>query len=70
MKNQTTFNLNQVEGTLVGFFFPDSMNGVDAIGYHLHFLTDDHTAGGHLLECSIKNAIEIDQTNNYQLLIT
>jgi len=71
VKNQTIFNLNQVEGTLIGFFFPDSMNGVDAIGYHLHFLTDDHTAGGHLLECSIKNAtVEIDQTNNYRLLIT
>ncbi len=71
IENQTIFNLTQVEGTLVGFFFPDSMNGVDATGYHLHFLTDDHTAGGHMLECSIKNAtVEIDQTNNYHLLIT
>ncbi len=71
VKNQTTFNLNQIEGTLVGFFFPDSMSGVDAVGYHLHFLTDDHTAGGHLLECSVKNAsVEIDQINNYRLLIT
>lgn len=71
VKNQTVFNLNDVEGTLVGFFFPDSMNGVDYAGYHLHFLTDDHTAGGHLLECIIKNAtVEIDQMNNYHLLIT
>jgi acetolactate decarboxylase len=71
IQNQTIFNLNNIEGTLVGFFFPDSMNGVDAIGYHLHFLTDDHTAGGHLLECNIKNAtVEIGRTNNYHLLIT
>jgi acetolactate decarboxylase len=70
VKNQTVFDLNGVEGTLAGFFFPNSMNGVDYIGYHLHFLTDDHTAGGHLLECNIKNAIvEIDQINNYHLLI-
>ena len=70
VKNQTVFDLNGVEGTLAGFFFPNSMNGVDFAGYHLHFLTDDHTAGGHLLECSIINAtIEIDQTNNYHLLI-
>ena len=56
---------------MVGFFFPDSMNGIDYIGYYLHFLTDEHAASGHLLECSIKNAIvEIDQTNNYYLLIT
>ncbi len=70
MKNQTVFTLNGVEGTLVGFFFPGSMNGVDSVGYHLHFLADDHTAGGHLLECTIKNAIvEIDQINSYHLLI-
>lgn len=70
VENQTVFNLNHVEGTMVGFFFPDNMNGVDFAGYHLHFLTDDHTAGGHLLECTIKNAtVEIDQINSYQLMI-
>ena len=70
VKNQTVFTLRSVKGTAVGFFFPDSMNGVDAVGYHLHFLTDDPTAGGHLLECTIKNAtVEIDQTNNYHLMI-
>jgi len=70
VKNQTVFNLNGVSGTAVGFFFPESMNGVDALGYHLHFLTDDHTAGGHLLECTVRNAtVEIDQINNYHLLI-
>ena len=70
VKNQTVFNLNGVEGTAVGFFFPDSLNGVDAVGYHLHFLTDDHTGGGHLLECSIKSAnVEIASVENYNLLI-
>jgi acetolactate decarboxylase len=70
VKNQTVFNLNHVEGTMVGFFFPENMNGVDFAGYHLHFLTDDHTAGGHLLECTIKNAtVEIDRINSYQLMI-
>jgi acetolactate decarboxylase len=71
VKNQTVFNLNGVSGTAVGFFFPESMDGVDFSGFHLHFLTDDHTAGGHLLECTVKNAtVEIDQINNYHLLIT
>ena len=70
VKNQTIFDLNEVEGTMAGFFFPTSMNGVDYVGYHLHFLTDDNTAGGHLLECVIKNAtVEIDQTNDYHLLL-
>ena len=68
--NQTVFDLNAVEGTAVGFFFPDSMGGVDSVGYHLHFLTDDLTAGGHLLECTIIEAtVEIGQLNDYHLLV-
>jgi acetolactate decarboxylase len=70
VKNQTVFNLNDASATAVGFFFPDSMNGVDYVGYHLHLLTDNYSAGGHLLECTIESAtIEIDQINNYRLLI-
>jgi acetolactate decarboxylase len=70
VENQTVFNLNDVSATAVGFFFPDSMNGVDYVGYHLHLLTDNYSAGGHLLECTIESAtVEIDQINNYRLLI-
>jgi acetolactate decarboxylase len=68
--NQTRFDLNDVEGTAVGFFFPDSMDGVDSVGYHLHFLTDDRSAGGHLLECDIIDAtVEIDRLDDYHLLV-
>jgi acetolactate decarboxylase len=70
VKNQTVFNLDGVDGTAVGFFFPESMNGIDFVGYHLHFLADDRAAGGHLLDCTIGNAtVEIDQTNDFHLLI-
>ncbi len=70
VKNQTVFNLASVEGTMVGFFFPNCMEGIDAAGYHLHFLTDDYTAGGHVLDCAVNNAtVEIDQINNYRLII-
>ena len=24
---------------------------MEIAGYHLHFLSDDHTAGGHVLDC-------------------
>jgi len=70
VKNQTIFNLSNVKGTAVGFYFPNSMNGVDYSGYHMHFLTDDYLAGGHLLECNLRDAtVEIDQINKYNLLI-
>ncbi len=69
--NQTVFNLEKVDGTLVGFFFPESMSGVDFAGYHLHFLTDDHSAGGHLLDCVVADAVvEIDVINSYNLILS
>jgi len=54
----------------VGFWFPASMDGVDYVGYHLHLITDDASAGGHLLDCIIRNAtVEIDQTTRYSLVL-
>ncbi|MBT3279449.1 MAG: acetolactate decarboxylase [Phycisphaerales bacterium] len=37
-------------GTIVGFYFPPSFKGVNVVGFHLHFLTADRSAGGHLLD--------------------
>ena len=47
--NQTTFNLYNVEGTMAGYRFLRHLNGVNVDGYHCHFITDDLTAGGHML---------------------
>lgn len=70
VSHQAVFNLTDVSGTAVGFYFPYSMSGVDFAGYHLHFLSDDRTAGGHLLDCIIRNAtVEIDYTNKYTLVL-
>ncbi len=70
VKNQSVFILNNVSATAVGFWFPSSMDGVDYVGYHLHLITDDHSAGGHLLNFTVENAtIEIDQTNKFNLIL-
>jgi acetolactate decarboxylase len=47
---QTVFDLRDVEGTMVGFRFPDYGEGLEVSGYHLHFVTADRTRGGHVLE--------------------
>jgi acetolactate decarboxylase len=47
--NQSEFELAQVAATLVGLYTPDSAAGLNAAGWHWHALTDDHTAGGHVL---------------------
>ena len=70
VENQSVFVLNNVSATAVGFWFPSSMDGVDYAGYHLHLITDDKSAGGHLLDFIAENlTIEIDQTNNFNLVL-
>jgi acetolactate decarboxylase len=52
--DQRLFDLRDVRGTLVGFWFPQSMQHVNVPGYHFHFITDDRSGGGHVLEVSTK----------------
>ena len=63
---QVVFELTHVTGTAVGFRFPAFMNGVQAPGYHLHFLTADRKAGGHLLDFRLtKGRVIIDETPRF-----
>ena len=65
-KNQPTFELNNVTGTIVGFKCPPYVTGVNVAGYHLHFLNDKKNAGGHLLEAKLTQAtVKYDFTPNF-----
>lgn len=46
---QKTFEHRRVSGTFVGYRLPAYMQGINIPGYHFHFLTADHLAGGHVL---------------------
>ena len=48
--HQTEWDLDRASGTLLGFRFPDDVAGLEAPGYHLHFLSDDRQHGGHVLD--------------------
>lgn len=70
LKTQAIFSLSNVSASAVGFWFPLSLDGVDYAGYHLHLITANHAAGGHLLDCIIRNAtVEIDRMNRYELVL-
>jgi acetolactate decarboxylase len=56
VKQQPVFELKECNGTLVGFWFPESMRHLNVPGYHFHFLTDDQSAGGHVLDLSVRDA--------------
>ena len=48
--HQTEWRLDGAVGTVLGFRFPDDVAGLEAPGYHLHFLSDDRKRGGHVLD--------------------
>ena len=43
-------------GTLVGYFLPRLSEGVSMPGFHWHFLTEDRSGGGHVLDLSMDPA--------------
>ncbi len=53
--NQTTFEFKNVSGTIVGFKTPSYMSDINVAGYHLHFITTNKSAGGHVLDLEIEN---------------
>jgi acetolactate decarboxylase len=48
--DQHIFELGDVVGTMLGFRFPDYVEGIEVSGYHLHFISEDRTRGGHVLD--------------------
>jgi acetolactate decarboxylase len=69
-KKQNVFEFNNINGVLVGFYFPNYMQDINVAGFHLHFLSDDKSKGGHLLNCITKNInVEIDAIHNFQMLL-
>jgi acetolactate decarboxylase len=65
---QKVFELNDTEGTLVGFWFPDYIHAVNLPGLHLHYLSRDHRSGGHTLDLATSRA-KVSLQPIYQYLI-
>jgi acetolactate decarboxylase len=63
--NQTVFEFENASGTVIGFWSPEFVDGINVPGYHLHFITEDRKAGGHILDLRVDGAeVELDLTPN------
>jgi acetolactate decarboxylase len=51
VEQQSQYKFENIEGYLVGFWFPFYMKDINVPGYHFHFLSEDKTRGGHLFQC-------------------
>lgn len=57
-----------IAGSLIGFRFPPEAQGVEVAGYHLHFLSDDRTIGGHVTGADlIDGRLRLDATTELHL---
>jgi acetolactate decarboxylase len=69
-KNQPEFEMTDISGTIVGFRCPVFVKGINVPGYHLHFLSDDHRKGGHILAFELtEGSAEIDTDNRFVLIM-
>ena len=58
--NQPEYIEENVTGHIVGIWTPEMFHGVSVAGYHLHFISDDFTFGGHILDFTmLEGEVEI-----------
>lgn len=66
--DQTFFDYADTEGALVGIYCPPYMSYMNAVGWHLHFISKDKTQGGHVLDVNIADAVLTwDDTDGFQM---
>jgi acetolactate decarboxylase len=54
-KSQVEHTFSDVRGTVVGFRAPRYAQGMTVAGYHLHFIDDSRTVGGHVLDLGLES---------------
>jgi acetolactate decarboxylase len=67
-KNQPEFAMRDIAGSIVGFRCPAYVKGINVPGYHLHFISEDRTRGGHILSFKMASGqCEVDVLHQYSL---
>jgi acetolactate decarboxylase len=70
LKGQSVFELHNVTGTIVGIYSPAYSKGVEYPGYHFHFISDDRTEGGHVLDLTAKDVnVTLDATPGFYMAL-
>lgn len=56
-QTQRDFRFENIAGTLVCLYYPDYMDGINAPGWHVHFLSKDRTKGGHVFDLAVARGL-------------
>ncbi len=69
--NQTTLRLENVRGTMIGYYISEGLGEINVPGFHMHFLSQDLSYGGHVLDVEFSDiAVRIDPVSTYTVLVT
>ena len=71
IKGQKEIELENISGTLVGFWTPKYVTSINVPGYHFHFISEDHKYAGHLFDLrASKLSIELHHEQNLHLALS
>ena len=66
--DQTFFDYEDIDGTLVCLYCPPYMKDLNAAGWHLHFISADRTKGGHVLGLKLDRGKMLwDDTDGFEM---
>ncbi len=66
--DQREFEYKDVDGTLVAIYFPEYFSTLNTPGWHFHFISDDKSMGGHVLDLSnFEGDIKVSEMNQFEM---
>lgn len=69
-REQPEFEFENESGDIIGFYCPEFAKGINVTGMHIHFLNQERTGGGHIIEFQLKQGtMEIGYLMNYELIL-
>lgn len=69
--DERQFTYENISGVLVAMYFPQTMEKLNATGWHFHFISNDKSKGGHVLSFSMQQSANciLDYTNEFQMIL-
>jgi len=70
LADRPVYEKENISGTLVGFWCPAYIGDINTQGFHLHFLADDRSMGGHLMAFEASSLeIQYDIKAGYKIIL-
>ncbi|HCG64091.1 MAG TPA: acetolactate decarboxylase [Sphaerochaeta sp.] len=67
---QPEYIYEDIEGTIVAFRSPEYVDKINLPGWHLHFISEDKSKGGHLLDATMQGGtFALDEIREFEMVL-